>query len=165
MRIAIACACALGLVACGPDFLGTGGADAGASSTPDAGTAAPAATGAGCTQDLGGGTKLCTYISVCPSLGVDHDQFPNCGFRIRGDTIDLECVCNGALCPMGSPTSCTQAKELLSSQTELGVCQQIAEGRCTSIGGTPDAGTTSTCDRACAGQCGGDPSCISGCGC
>jgi hypothetical protein len=128
MRIALLAALsalALATSACLPDALGLGG-DAGTASGRDGGAGADAAVGAGCTQDLGGGTTLCTYISLCPTLGVDHDQFPNCGFRIRGDVIDIECICNGALCPMGSPTSCAQAKQLMTSQTELGVCQQVA---------------------------------------
>jgi hypothetical protein len=158
-----------GSVACGGNFLGDGdggtggsggGDDAGSSASPDA------ATGAGCTGNLGGNVSLCTYISVCPSIGVDHDQFPNCGFHIRGDVIDLECVCNGtSLCPMGAPTSCTQAAQLLKSQTELIVCQQVADDRCTSlVSASADAGTN-PCNTECAGQCGGDPSCIQGCGC
>jgi hypothetical protein len=154
---------AFALTACAPNFLGTG-TDGGTSSTSDASTAQDSgATGAGCTNDLGGGVKLCTYISSCPQLGVDHDKFPDCGFRIRGDALDLECVCNGVLCPMGVPTSCAQATQLMNAQTEIGVCQQVAEDRCTTLQAPSNGGTT--CDKNCESQCFGDSSCIKGCGC
>jgi hypothetical protein len=106
---------------------------------------------------------LCRGISTCPSLAIDVDQFPDCGFRIHGEAIDPECLCNGALCPMGAPATCEQARRLLASQTEVAVCQQVSEGRCLELS-AHDAGA-SGCDKACAGECGGDPSCIELCGC
>ncbi len=127
---------AAGSAACSSNLFGNGdaGAGGGAATSDAAATAdAAAATGAGCTDDLGGGLKLCTYISICPTLAVDHDLYPNCGFRIRGQIIDLECVCQGMLCPMGAPTSCTQAAQLMTDQHEILVCQQIDEGRCTKL--------------------------------
>lgn len=163
LAVALALSAATG---CSSNLFGNGDAGAGdAAAAGDASAAAQAdaATGADCTGDLGGGVRLCTYVSLCPSLGIDHGQFPNCGFRVRGGVIDMECVCNGVLCPMGAPTTCAQAQQLLSSQSELGVCQQVADGRCTSLG--TSTGGKGTCDTECSGRCGGDPSCIQGCGC
>ena len=155
------------LTGCLTDLLHNGDADAGAAS--DAGSASStqpdAAVGAGCTGDLGGGLKLCTYVSICPTVGVDHDVYPNCGFRLRGDVLDLECVCDGVLCPIGVPATCEQAKELLASQTELAVCAQVNEGRCTTIGAGTGTTTPPSCDRNCSAQCHGDESCIASCGC
>ncbi len=126
-----------GSTACSSNLFGNGdaGAARGDASSGDAAAIADAgaATGAGCTDDLGGGIKLCTYISVCPTLGVDHDLYPNCGFRIRGAVIDLECVCQGMLCPMGAPTTCTQAAQLMTNQNEIQICLQVDEGRCTKL--------------------------------
>lgn len=162
---------ALGLVACvnipgiyDPD------AGSGASAARDAGAAhdAPSGpTGSGCTGDLGGGLILCTGTSECSGVAVDHDKHPNCGFRVRGTALDIECICDNQLCPLGLPTTCTQATDMLETQTEAQVCQQINEGRCVPIGATGDAGkpSTGTCDKTCAGECGGDPSCIQICGC
>ena len=154
--------------ACVNDLLHLGDkADAGAPSDAGASPAATAdaAVGAGCTGDLGGGLKLCTYVSLCPTLGVDHDVYPNCGFRLHGDLIDLECVCQGVLCPIGVPTTCAQAKELLSSQTEYAVCAQVNEGRCTALGTAGGTTPPASCDRNCAAQCHGDTSCMKSCGC
>jgi hypothetical protein len=101
-----------------------GGSDAGSSD------AAPKVTGAGCSERAPG-VSLCAAISTCPNVVVDPDQFPRCGFRIRGTAIDLECACGTALCPMGVPTTCEQAARLLDSQNEFLVCAQVDEGRCT----------------------------------
>jgi hypothetical protein len=162
---------ALALAAC-VNLPGLSEGDAGASASGDAGAtgdAAPAATGSGCTQDLGGGTILCTETSICPGLTVDHDKFPNCGFRIHGTAIDIECTCEQDLCPLGVPTTCAQAKTMLEDQTETQVCTQLNDGRCVHLGaGGADAGAptqSSGCDKACAGECGGDPSCMQLCGC
>jgi hypothetical protein len=121
------------LAGCSQGFdLGGGKADAGAAS--DAGAAdakvVEKVTGAGCGQ-VAPGVVLCRAISLCPQLVVDSDVHPNCGFRIRGETIDLECWCDeSSLCPMGAPTTCEAAARLLDAQTELGVCLQVHEGRC-----------------------------------
>jgi hypothetical protein len=144
------------------------GAEGGASAASSGG---PQVQGAGCGAESTTGQTLCTAISLCPTLAVDHDVYPNCGFRIRGQAIDLECACNGALCPIGAPATCDQAKQLLAGQTELQVCTQVNDGRCTTP--TPQAtssassssGAASTCDRTCAGECGGDPGCVKLCGC
>jgi hypothetical protein len=118
-------ACLLG---CSPRF-GSGGGDAGTSASDAGGDAKEKVTGAGCGQ-VAPGVVLCRAISLCPQLVVDSDLFPNCGFRIRGEAIDLECWCDRALCPMGVPTTCEAAARLLDSQTEIGVCLQEHEGRC-----------------------------------
>jgi hypothetical protein len=145
-----------------------GGADDGSAVTGGDGGVPATAQGADCAQESTTGATLCTAISVCPNLAVDHDVYPNCGFRIRGMAIDVECVCNGQLCPLGSPTTCDQAAQLLQGQSEATVCTQVDEGRCT--GGTPaPAGSAgapaSTCDATCRTECAGDPSCLKMCGC
>ena len=152
---------------CLTDILHTGSADAGAAASDAGATPSQpdAAVGAGCTGDLGGGLKLCTYVSICPTLGVDHDVYQNCGFRLRGDLLDLECVCSGVLCPIGVPATCEQAKQLLASQTEYAVCAQVNEGRCTALGTGGGTTTPPSCDHNCAAQCHGDTSCIASCGC
>jgi hypothetical protein len=137
-------------------------ADAGADGGASPGTT-PQVQGAGCGVESTTGATLCTAISLCPKLAVDHDVFPNCGFRIHGQAIDLECACSGALCPVGAPLTCDQAAQLLSGQSEIQVCNQLNEGRCTA--GTPAQTSPSTCDRTCAGECGGDPGCVKLCGC
>jgi hypothetical protein len=158
----------LPLLACAPNQ--GAGADAGAEAGASAASSSGAQPqGAGCGAESTTGATLCTAISLCPTLQVDHDVYPNCGFRIRGQAIDLECACNGALCPIGAPASCQQAAQLLQDQTELQVCSQVNEGRCTTP--TPQASSSSasssgsTCDRTCAGECGGDPGCVKLCGC
>ncbi|CAN5400985.1 hypothetical protein BH09MYX1_BH09MYX1_12970 [soil metagenome] len=97
--------------------------DTGTSSTPQ---------GADCGQDPYTGVTLCSAISTCPTIYVDYDLYPECGFRIHGSVIDLECACYGKLCPIGVTTSCTEAANLLASQSQYSVCAQINEGRCTS---------------------------------
>jgi hypothetical protein len=139
-------------------------ADAGAASS-SSGSAAPQVQGAGCGAEATTGATLCTQISLCPKVAVDHDIYPNCGFRIRGQAIDLECACSGSLCPIGAPATCDQAAKLLSAQTEIQVCNQVAEGRCTAAAVSPGSSGGSSCDRTCAGECGGDPGCIRLCGC
>ena len=152
------------------------GADAGASSAsgsssdPNASGGADAgAQGVDCITEQATSATICTGISLCPGLVVDHDVYPDCGFRVKGNVLDLECACGSDVCPIGVPQTCTQAQSMLSSQSEGTVCAQVAEGRCTpgtpapSSGGTTGGG--STCDKACEGECGGDPSCIQSCGC
>ena len=152
----------------------TGDSDAGATSTSastaaDSGTTtttttSTAATGSGCTSDLGGGTILCTSISLCAGLAVDHDAFPDCGFRINGTALDLECDCDGQLCPLGEPTTCAAAEQILSDQSEIVACEAVNNGSCATLGAA-DAGTSSSCDVECESQCGGAPTCIQLCGC
>lgn len=149
---------------------GASGSGSGGAASGD-GADAGAVTGVDCITEPTTSAQLCTGISSCPGLYVDHDVFPNCGFRVKGATLDIECACSGDVCPLGVPSTCEQAKALLSSQTEATVCTQVSESRCTAgapstggAGGTSGGGS-STCDKACAGECGGEPSCIQGCGC
>jgi len=93
---------------------------------------------------------------------VDHDLYPNCGFRMPISSIDLECVCSNMLCPVGSALSCSQARDLLESQTELGVCTQSSEGRCAILWTSNPSGS---CNKSCAAECVSDPLCIRMCGC
>jgi hypothetical protein len=156
------------LLACAPNV--GAGADAGAEAGTSVSSAGAQPEGAGCGAESTTGATLCTAISLCPTLAVDHDVYPNCGFRIRGQAIDLECACSGALCPIGAPATCEQAARLLSGQTELQVCSQVNEGRCTtptpqSTSSSASSSGSSTCDRTCAGECGGDPGCVKLCGC
>jgi len=145
--------------------------DAGPTSVSDAGTVSAedgGPSGAGCAQDPITKVTLCTAVSACPEIQVDHDLFPNCGFRIRRDGFVLECWCNGYVCPMGTPSNCQQVSDLLSQQTEIGVCTQVEEGRC--VGSAPDAGPTGStvpigCDRECMKNCGGSEDCQRFCGC
>src|SRR5689334_17710476 len=77
----------------GPLDGGDAGSDAGKAS--DAGTATDAKAsdveaGAdrGCVVDPLSRMTVCTVIGLCPTLAVDHDRFPNCGFRAGTGTID-----------------------------------------------------------------------------
>ena len=140
-----------------------GGSDAAASkrdaAVPDAGASA----GINCGNDPQTGQELCLGLSSCPGLVVNQNTFPGCGFRPTGGaTIDLECACSGFICPLGTATTCAQAKSLLAGQTYAGVCVQVSEGRCTSAA---RPSPPSSCDKTCASQCGGDPTCLQGCGC
>jgi hypothetical protein len=158
---------ALGLLGCSSVGLKSGaGTDAGVPppGTSDA-SAADAPTGAGCGVDPASGVTLCTSVSTCPQLAVDHDLYPDCGFRVRAGTLDIECACSGELCPLGVASTCTEAKQLLAQQSELAVCQQVNDGRCTGGGGPVDSGPASTCDPTCRDSCVGDPTCIQSCGC
>ena len=87
--------------------------------------------GIDCGKDPYTGAILCSGVSTCPGLLVDHDVYPDCGFRIRGTAFDLQCPCYGGLCPIGSPSTCQDAQALLNAQSEYIVCAQFNEGRCT----------------------------------
>ena len=76
------------------------------------------------------GITLCTSIAACPGLVVDHDLYPDCGFRVPTNSIDLECVCDDFLCPVGAALTCAQAKSLLQAHSALAVCVSQNEGRC-----------------------------------
>jgi len=160
-------------VACSDVSLGT--------STGSQGTAAPAATGTetaptvrglGCGLEPETNTILCSAVSVCPNLIVNQDQYPGCGFRVSGTTFDLQCACGADLCPIGTPRTCTQAKQLLDNQNRLLVCAQTNEGRCLTTGkatGTPAPSSTNTrgCDPQCMVECArsGAGNCNFVCGC
>jgi hypothetical protein len=147
------------------------GADGGASggTASDAGTQKDAkalvsdAGDFGCIVDPASRVTLCTGIAACPGLAIDHDRFPDCGFRTGSGFIDVQCICDNYLCPLGATLTCAQAKELLTSQFEIGACSQVSEGRCAPRSAMPPTGTT--CDKNCASMCAGDPGCIRLCGC
>ncbi len=138
-------------------------ANAGSGATGVAANAA--ATGTNCGVDPGSGVSLCLGSSSCPGLRVDPAQFPGCGYRISGTTIDLECLCGEALCPMGSAASCLDAKALLTEQSALGVCAAVADGRCETVEPIHSDSNNSTCDKNCRSHCSGDPNCFTLCGC
>jgi hypothetical protein len=155
------------LTACLQIGTGTGSMDAGGGSASPGSAAPEGGTGGiNCFQDVATQTVLCEQVNGCPGVDVDPGAFPDCGFRLgTGSTLDLECLCGAALCPVGVATSCDQAQRLLAAQSALTVCQQQAEGRCVDLG-APDAGTgTGTCDKACEAECVGTPDCIQLCGC
>jgi len=150
----------------GPRDSGAGesaGADAGGSAGTGSSGAATA-TGTNCGVDPSSGIALCLGISTCPSVRVDPDQFPDCGYRIAGRSIDLECLCGDSLCPMGNAASCLDAQALLSEQSAQAVCAGIAEGRCHDVAQTASR-SSAACDKDCRAQCSGVPGCITLCGC
>ena len=153
-----------------------GGASAaggdGGSGTPGSPGAPAAATGADCTiTTSSAGITLCQAMSLCPNILVDPSVFAGCGFRIRGDVIDLECECQGFLCPIGTATVCSDAAALLAQQNSGEVCGHAAEGACLNerAAGAADGGgatvTNATCDTSCELGCVNDPNCIQACGC
>lgn len=163
------------LVGCGIEQITPSGSSGSSGATGDAGSDAAAdsgVTGAGCGVESGSRTQLCVATSACPTIAVDTQALPRCGFRIKGGSTELVCACGDAICSMGAYTTCAQAAALLTSQTEAQVCTQLAEGRCSA--GVPSTGSSSsssgssgssTCDRACLKDCGGGSGCASICGC
>jgi hypothetical protein len=141
-----------------------------AAASGDAGTAAAATTtalGATCTQ-ITSSISLCEFINLCPSFSLNTSVFPQCGFRIHGDAIDPECLCqNEYLCPVGHPTTCTEAAQAASGDVNYdSVCQQAVTGGCTDLTATTGGGsTTSAACQACANACDNVPSCVDACGC
>lgn len=179
MRTTLCLALVLVFAGCGLDQLNTGagsrgdgGADGGGDAGGDAGI-----EGAGCGTERQTGMTLCAATSMCPELVVDTQAFPSCGFRIRGSSVDLVCGCGEQICPMGVFATCREAAELLSSQTEQGVCVQVGEGRCTAASGAGTSSSSSSsssggsssggigCDRQCLKDCGGGAGCASVCNC
>ena len=125
-------------------------------------------TGTGCGTEVTTGVVLCTGVTSCPDITVDQTALIGCGFRINGgDSYDIECGCNGYLCPLGAPTTCDEATQLLSNQLVSEVCEQVSEGHCTQPEGTTTTTTTttSTCDQTCASMCVGAAPCLQLCGC
>jgi hypothetical protein len=120
--------------------LSTGDGTGGGSGDPASGAPAGSATsskgatrGTGCTTDPDTGAVLCAAIDNCPGLVLDTDVMNGCGFRLHAaTTIDLECSCSGALCPLGVAKSCAAAQDLLAQQvSSLVVCEELNEGVCT----------------------------------
>jgi hypothetical protein len=145
----------------------TGDTDAGAGAAGNAALTTDAAVtpsgGSGCATDSVSGAMLCTAFDQCPGLVIDHDVYPDCGFRVPSTSIDVECVCGDFLCPVGAVLNCGQAKVLLSEQSEVATCVQQNEGRCAPRA-TPKPGSM-TCDTNCADACAGDINCRKLCGC
>jgi len=172
-RVLVLASAALLATACLVPKLGTGtssgsGDGATQASTSGAGGAAEMATGVDCGKDEQSGAVLCLGISSCPMLLVDTERFPGCGFKIHGDAIDLECVCNGAsLCPVGVAKSCDDARALIADGNAGVVCSEIANGVCTDLAPNAVAASSSsgTCTSSCQMDCGGDPGCLQLCGC
>jgi len=99
------------------------------------GTISADAAGLGCGVDPDTQVTLCLGNATCPTLSVDPDLFPGCGFRIHNDptVLDLECACYGQICPIGIASSCDQAAALMQDQSQYTVCIQVDEGRCTTM--------------------------------
>jgi hypothetical protein len=158
-----------------------GGGDAGGA-TEDGGTG-----GTGCGTDPLTGVTLCLATNACPGRQIDPGAFPSCGFRQGGPSaLDLECVCAGGyLCPIGVPTSCDAAAQLLGQEgSSLQVCQQVSTGGCINLAdgggvssssgasssgsgssGSSSGTTLSGACQACLSGCGSTPACYEACGC
>ena len=140
----------------------------GAASTASS-SSATATSGTGCVTDTQSGITLCEQISNCPGVDVDPGAFPGCGFRLHGTSLyDLECGCGDSLCPVGVPSSCATAQQLLDQEgSSLVVCEQVDNGTCLPLAGDAGASsaTSSSCDKECESACAGDPDCFQLCGC
>jgi hypothetical protein len=146
------------------DPANSGSSATSASSPADAGDAARAVSGTGCAVDSVSNVTLCTSIDPCPGVVIDHDVYPDCGFRVPALSIDVLCVCGDSLCSMGTALSCAQIQAMLTQGSELAVCTQENEGRCAARGPVKPA-SSGSCDRTCASECAGNPGCFRLCGC
>lgn len=147
-----------------------------ATATGDAGVDA-GFVGGGCGTESTTGQQLCTATTMCPTLVIDVQAMPHCGFRLRNGVPDLVCACGTSICSMGVFDTCLQAASLLTNQTESSVCSQIGDGRCLEITTTPTTTTAATssssstssggtgCDTQCVKDCGGGEACASVCNC
>jgi hypothetical protein len=143
---------------------GASAATASSSRADAGGDAATSTGGTGCVVDSVSNVMLCTSVDACPGLAVDHDLYPDCGFRVPALSIDVLCVCGDSLCSLGTALSCPQIQAMLAQSSELAVCAQENEGRCAARG--PVKPTPSgSCDHTCASECAGDPGCFRLCGC
>lgn len=160
---------ALALAGCGLVQALEGGGSTSTSSGSSTGGAAASGQGSNCGTDPETGVTLCLGNSVCPGLTIDTEVFPDCGFRVNGSAVDIECSCSGMICPLGA-SSCADAQAKLANSNYGVVCSQVSAGTCAQ--GTP-TGTTSTstsggggsCDTTCRDECAGEPTCIVACGC
>jgi hypothetical protein len=155
-------------VGCGIEQLSQSGSSSAATAGDGGADAADGGIiGAGCGIESQSGAQLCRATSACPTVVVDSQAFPHCGFRIKGTSSELMCGCAESVCSMGAFTTCAQAAALLTSQTEAAVCTQVGEGRC--FAGTPStsssSGSNPTCDHVCLQECGQGAGCASICGC
>ena len=114
----------------------------------------------GCVVDPLSHATLCRGIALCPGLAIDPDRFPDCGFRTGAGLIDIECVCDNYLCPLGTTLTCAQARDLLASQFQIFACTQVSEGRC-----APRRIGATSCDEMCWAACADAPGCQRDCGC
>lgn len=150
----------------GTDGGGSNPLDGSRDATPqDAMEDAPGATG--CSGDPGTGVILCSSTASCPSVLIDRDAYPSCGFRPGLGALNPVCLCSGYICPLGSASSCQEAQALIANQTVLQVCSQVSEGRClatSTASGRMDSGLPA-CDRDCLRRCGAAPECKTLCGC
>ncbi|HEY2513578.1 MAG TPA: hypothetical protein VGI39_22070, partial [Polyangiaceae bacterium] len=158
----------LGVAGCIVPSISTGAADGGSSSSSsssdDAGSPT-AVTGTGCAA-VTSTVTLCQTISLCPSLTLNAKVFPQCGFRIHDQAIDPECICGNQLCPIGAPTTCTEASQLSSGDVNYdSVCQEANVGQCTSLSTGSSSGGTSTACQMCIANCDNVPTCVDGCPC
>jgi hypothetical protein len=97
----------------------------------DAQDDSPGLQSALCGKDPQTGVELCLAISTCPDEVIDPDLFPGCGYKVKGQSYDLVCLCNGLyLCPVGVPQTCLDIPKLFSEQTVFSICAQVNEGRC-----------------------------------
>lgn len=135
--------------------------DAGADAGPQNGQDASTPVALDCARDERSGVEICTAVSACPDVWVERDRFPHCGFRPRAGVIDLVCLCDDFVCSMGMASTCEQARALLQSQTELGVCMQVHEGRC--LDTQSQNPPSSNCDPTCISECAGNPTCYEFC--
>jgi hypothetical protein len=147
------------------DILGSKDGDGGASSSDAGSDGSAQVQGAYCGVEPTTGQTLCAAISTCPQVIIDRDLFPNCGYRVNGSALDMQCACDGYLCPMGTPSTCAQAKTLLGQQTEAEICTQVNQGRCLQLKKPGGNGGSSTCDQTCASECNGNATCRQLCGC
>jgi hypothetical protein len=152
---------------------GLGGDGSGGSSSSSAGgSTSSIPTGVDCGTDPNTGAVLCLGNTLCTGITVDSSVFPGCGFRITGEVVDIECSCNGYLCPLGA-TTCADATTKLGSENLGIVCEALSTNGC--VQGTAPAastaaasssgGSSSTCDTECRDECAGEPTCIQNCGC
>lgn len=167
------------LGACALPKLTTGDEGASAASSTDAGASDAGFVGGGCGTESSTGAQLCTATTMCPTLVVDTQAMPHCGFRLRNGVPDLVCTCGTSICSMGVFDTCLQAANLLANQTEASVCAQISEGRCLEVtpGSAPvvdqtkssSSSSTSSggtgCDQQCVKDCGGGAACAAVCNC
>jgi hypothetical protein len=168
MRLALATSIALlPVLGCMQITTDTGsGTTAGGTSSGAGGGDDGGGSGTNCTLDPASQVQLCAQIAACPGISVDPAAFPGCGFRVGGAAaIDPECLCSGSLCPIGVPTTCAQAAQLLQGQNLLEVCQQVSEGRCVQVDEADAATVAPGCDRMCQAQCGAAADCLQICGC
>jgi hypothetical protein len=146
-------------------LLGDGSSGQGGST----GTGDTGPQGIDCGTDPETSVTLCLGTSLCPGMLIDTEAYPACGFRMNGGVLDVECSCNGMLCPLGAVGSCDDLKTAFANSNEGTICAQVSAGTCTQ--GTPMATSSSaatgggTCDVACRDECAGDQTCIQSCGC